>query len=141
MSDSWSARPPAPCHRTGKDEPADGQPYFTENYLVAEVVKGPSGPQVLPRIKPIVHAASWIKTICQAPGSPFVLRTQAQAAQDEADRVELDGARLRIEELEAEVALLREAPGVDVQALAGALVVPLSDHFSRKTGPKPQRAA
>lgn len=136
----WVERPPAPCHITGKDAP-DGGPYLVEDFHYAAVVAGESGPRVLPRILPVVHAASWIKRICDAPGSPFVAITHEQAMAHEVTRDELDEARQRIEELEAEVASLTAAPPIDVQALASALVIPLEGHFARKTGPKPPRAA
>lgn len=141
MSDKWMERPPAPCHRTGKDEPKPGQPFFVENVLVAEVVAGPSGPQVRPRIRPLVHASSWIESMCKAPGSPFVLYSKHEAQRIELDRSELDSLRLENEELRAEFAMAHQAAPVDVEALAGALVVPLERHFARRTGPKPKAAA
>lgn len=130
-------KPPAPCHATGKDE-RNGAPYFVERTLIAEVVAGPNGPQVRPRIRPLVHAASWIKTICDTPGSPYVALTRAEFARLQ-DRDEL---ALRVEELEAEVAALRDTQTVvDVEALASSLVIPLRSHFASKPGPKPKTAA
>lgn len=134
-------RPPAPCHRTGKDEPRPGQPFFVETTLIAEVFPGPNGPQVRPRIKPIVHAASWIQFMCDQPGSPFVLRTTEQYEREQAELAELDAVRLENEELRAELSLRDEAPPVDVEALAGALIVPLESHFARKSGRRPKTAA
>lgn len=126
--------PPAPCHATGKDEP-NGAPYFVEKILMGKVEHGPGGVRIHPRVRPVVHASSWIKMICDSPGSPFVALTHAEHARL-ADRDEL---ALRVEELEAENAALRESQtSVDVQALASALVPTLSSHFSQKTGPKPK---
>jgi hypothetical protein len=132
VSDSWVPKPPAPCHRTGKDE-VTGGPYFVEKVLVAEVVAGPSGPQVRPRIRPIVHAASWIKTICDSPGSPFKALTADEIAVYENAVAERNDMALKIEELEQEIEARKSLDGlIDTNAL----VVSLEQHFARKTGPK-----
>ena len=134
MSDHWVPQPPAPCHRTGKDD-ANGGPYFVEKTLVAEVVAGPNGPQVRPRIRPIVHAASWVKSMCDAPGSPFVALTREEVADYEKTAEAHDDLLLKVEELEAEIEARKSLDGlIDTEAL----VISLEQHFAKKAGAKPR---
>lgn len=140
MSDSWQTTPPAPCHRTGNDTPERG-PYFVENFHYAEVTPGPTGPQVLPRVRPIVHSAGWIGRILDSPYSPYAKVTKDELAELqralEDARAERDEMELRLAESQATVS----TSPVDVEALASALIVPLGEHFARKSGPRPKAAA
>ena len=139
--EGWVRTPPAPCEATGHDEPQRG-PYYVERTLIAKVTMTPTGPRVLPRIKPLVHSAGHVKAICDAPGSPFVAITPDEAAAHVQTADDLAEARARVAELEAELDTLRAGIGaIDVQALASALVVPLRDEFRSKPGPKPKAAA
>lgn len=83
----------------------------------------------------------WLKRIADLPGSPIVVLDRvefdamnASLALMEQDRDEL---KRRLEEVSAPQVVVSP---VDVDALAGALIVPLSDHFARKPGPKPRAA-
>lgn len=102
------------------------------------------------RVRPVMHrlylSGDAIAQWAGANGSPIAvldaaLETERAQALDQA-RQELDAAKARVEELEAEVALLRErsAP-VDEEALAQRLADAMEGRFARKTGPKPRRAA
>ena len=103
--------------------------------LVAEVVAGPNGPQVRPRIRPIVHAASWVKSMCDAPGSPFVALSHEEFDSYVVASVERDDLLLKVEELEAEIEARKSLDGlIDTEAL----VISLEQHFAKKAGAKPR---
>lgn len=142
ISDVWVDAPrkmPFRCRRTGLDAAADG-PFFEESLAYAEAGVGDD------RELTLYHSPAWILSMCSQPGSPLVAMTreqfdeqQAELADSAADRESLSN---RVEELEAEVALLRQTnSAIDVQALTNGLVVSLEEHFAKKTGPKPKQAA
>lgn len=130
--DRWQERPPAQvaCHRTGKDDAKQG-PYFVEAFAYSQVVSGPEG-QRWSQVKPLVHAASFIRSICESPGSPFVLYTIDEAAQREA---ELDELRERVAELELQLEEVHSGP-IDADALMDNLVSIMDRRYARKPGPK-----
>lgn len=135
--DKWMSRPPAPCHRTRRDEEKPGQPYFVEDHYIGEVMRGEDGLKIKPRVVPLVHSATWIQSICDAPGSPIKAmpvdewqRFVVHANELEDQNAELE---LQLDEARAEIASLRSIDGlIDTDAL----VTTLSEHFARKTGPK-----
>ena len=130
--DRWQERPPSgvTCHRTGKDDPRQG-PYFVEAFAYSQVVSGPEG-QRWSQVRPLVHAASFIRSICESPGSPFVLYTIDEAAQREA---ELDDLRERCAELELQLEEVHSGP-IDADALMDNLVSIMDRRYARKPGPK-----
>ena len=140
ISDEWVQAPrkaPYRCRRTGQDSPSAG-PYYEESLGYCEA---PGDDRELT----LYHSPQWIRTMCEAPGSPLHVTT---AAEHEATRqhlahleAELEAANNRVDELEAENDLMREAPAVDVDALAQALIIPLGNTFARKTGRPPKAAA
>lgn len=134
--DRWQERPPAQvaCHRTGKDDAKQG-PYFVEAFAYSQVVSGPEG-QRWSQVKPLVHAASFIRSVCDAPGSPFVLFTIDEAAQREA---ELDELRERVAELELQLEEARSGP-IDHDVFISNVVSILDSRYAKKTGPKPAAA-
>ncbi len=121
--DRWVERPPNPCHRTQKDEPKEGQPYFLESFHYIDVVRGPQGPQAAHRTKQLVHAASWIKSMCDTPGSPFVCLTVEEAAEYEAKAQDRDDLLIELDEARAQIAELEQH--VSPSTLAEAVVVEL----------------
>lgn len=142
ISDVWVDAPrkmPFRCRRTGLDAAADG-PFFEESLAYAEAGVGDD------RELTLYHSPAWILSMCSQPGSPIVAMMR-----DEYEALEANSANVgaliyeqetRIEELEAEVALLRQTnSAIDVQALTNGLVVSLEEHFAKKTGPKPKQAA
>ena len=80
-----------------------------------------------------------MKAIADAPGSPIVVLDREDFYKL---NIELDEQALRIQELEEQIAEPRETvvSPVDVDALAGALVVKLDTHFAKRPGPKPRAA-
>lgn len=135
--DRWQDSPPTgvACHRTGKDDPRQG-PYFVESFAYSQVVSGPEG-QRWSQVRPLVHAASFIRTVCDSPGSPFVLFTIDEAAQREA---ELDELRERVAELEIQLEESRSGP-IDMEALTNNVVSMLEARLPKRPGPKPREAA
>lgn len=145
MPDKWTENPPAPCHRTGKQEP-NGGPYFVEDHYTADVKMGERGPQVLPRIRPLVHSASFIKRICDAPGSPWVAVDPAvlegQEAQIEAQAQMIADLEATIDELRGQIETMRSIDmRLDADALAERVVIQLEDRLPKRPGPKPKAAA
>jgi len=65
----------------GDIEAKPGQPYLVEEYLHSPAVAAPDGKNLMPapRLRPLVHAASQIRRVCELPGSPFVLLTKEEA--------------------------------------------------------------
>jgi len=140
VSDRWTDTPPVPCHITGRIEAKPGQPYLVEEYLHSPAVAAPDGKNLMPapRLRPLVHAASQIRRVCELPGSPFVLLTREEAAEQEAIRKHRDELLSEVEELTAELETLRSNTGaIDVQALANGLVIQLDERYARKAGRKP----
>lgn len=79
--------------------------------------------------------------MCEKPGSPFVLRTAedhafAEQILAQAER-DLEDSRNRVEELEAEVASLREKSGIDEDKLIDLL----DRRYAKKAGRKPAGTA
>lgn len=144
MSNTWVAaprHPPMRCHRTYKARPEEG-PFFEEDFLYTEY----GGDRELR----MYHAASWVREMCEAPGSPFVLRTREQAERDAGLLAALEEDRAAMQEriaaLEAELDGRPPAPApLDADALAAALhprlVESLGNTFARKPGRKPREAA
>lgn len=131
------------CHRTLKSRPDEG-PFFEEDFTYVE--------QGGERELRLYHSASWVRQMCETPGSPFVLRTNEQAERDADLLATLDQERLdlraRIDTLEAELAdaharIKENRAIVDVTALAEAvgpvLQREMAQHFARK--PANKRAA
>lgn len=132
--DRWVERPPNPCHRTQKDEPKPGQPYFLESFHYIDVIRGPQGPQAAHRTKQLVHAASWIKSMCDTPGSPFVCLTVEEAAELEAKSQDRDDLLIELEEARAQIAELEQH--VNPTTLAQAVVVELAKVQKQKNSPR-----
>lgn len=147
MPDRWVDVPPAPCHVTGRDQAKDDQPYLVEHFHYAAVTRGPDGaPRVLPRVLPLVHAASQIERVCQLPGSPFKLMRVKDYERWEKRLLEaqmaVEDMQARIAELESENSTLRNKGGpLDVEALTNNVVAQLRDHLPKRPGPKPKAAA
>lgn len=137
MSDTWVAAPrkaPYRCRRTGQDSPDVG-PYFEESLGYCEA---PGDDRELT----LYHSPAWIKSICDASGSPFILLDRDAHADMTAEletlRLQLADAEATLAERGEEITTLRAAnAAIDVQALANGLVVRLEDHFAKKTGRKP----
>jgi hypothetical protein len=93
----------------------------------------------------LYHSADWIRAMCEAPGSPFVLSTRAEheARLKEAETLkeELEVYKNRVAYLENAYDRVLQPPPIDVEALANALVVPLGNTFARKAGRKPREDA
>ena len=136
--DRWMDRPPVPCHRTAKDEPKSGQPFFVEDFHYIDVVRGPQGPQAGGRVKPLVSAASWIQRMCDAPGSPFVCLTVEEAAALEAARQDREDLLVEIDELRAQIAELEQH--VNPTQLAQAVVIEMARVQKQKSKPAPEAA-
>ena len=131
--------PPAPCHATHKDEP-NGAPYFVEDFLYGHVIRTPNGGTVTERrLRPLVNANSWIRAICEAPGSPYVAVPKEQH----------EATVRRMEEMRQEIEALQEAndnlnaildetpPQIDLSQF----VEQLDDRYARKSGRKPKAPA
>lgn len=147
MSDTWVDAPrhmPHRCRRTGLSAPGDG-PYFEESIRYVEGANDD-------REMTLYHSALWVRQMCDAPGSPLVVRTRAEdnAEFEALNTARADAERLtaRVAELEAELEdarrdLRSQKAIVDVDALAEALGPVLeremAQHFTRK--PANRRAA
>lgn len=129
---------PFRCRRTGLDGAADG-PFFEESLAYAEAGVGDD------RELTLYHSPAWILSMCEQPGSPLVAMTEDQyleMQQAEAEvMAERDTLAMRVEELEAEVASLRELSGAVDKVLSNGLLERLDERYSRKTGPKPGKTA
>lgn len=134
----WVDRPPAPCHVSGKDEPKPYQPFFVEGFHYAEVTRGPQGPVATGRVRPLVHAASWIKRMCDAPGSPFVCLTVEEAAAFEAARQDREDLLIELDEARAQIAELEQH--VSPSSLAKAVVIEMQE-FQKQQKPSRKPAA
>lgn len=147
MADRWVDRPPAPCHKTRRDEPQQGMPYLVEDVFVLPVTLTADGPQVTSkRPVPLVHAASQIERVCDLPGSPFKIMRRDKYESWNRTLVEaqmaLEEAQARIAEQEYELQALRRNQGsIDVEALTNNVVARLEDRLPKKPGPKPKRPA
>jgi hypothetical protein len=130
--DRWQERPPPPlaCHRTSHDDPQHG-PYFVEEFAYQQVQNGPQGMRAS-GVRQLVHAAGWIRAMCDTPGSPFVLYEVDEAAQREA---ELDSLREQVAELELQLEEAKSGP-IDAEAFTNNVVSILRQEFARKPGPK-----
>ncbi len=132
MGDQWVPVPPQfphRCHRTGQSEEADG-PFFCEGWWFAELVE-PG--HIDDREHQLIHSAQWIREMCEAPGSPFVLLTKEKS---EELAVRLAQAQDRILALEADIAGRPEEihlAQIDFDAL--------DERYAKKTGPKPKAPA
>lgn len=142
---SWVPRPTDPphvCPFTRNDSPEVG-PFVDTGLAYLTPLKDVGGEmRIVPTLNTLYISAQAIREMCATTGSPIVVL----------DRSERDALLFRIADLiEQRDDLKRQldeaarpdvlVSPIDVQALAGALVVPLSDHFSRKPGPKPKAAA
>jgi hypothetical protein len=130
--DRWQEKPPPQlvCHRTSHDDPQHG-PYFVEEFAYQQVVNGPGGMRSS-GVRQLVHAAGWVRAMCDTPGSPFVLYPVAEAAVGEA---ELDELRERCAELELQLEEAKSGP-IDADALTNNIVSILDARYSKKPGPK-----
>lgn len=129
---------PHRCRRTGLSSPGDG-PYFEES------VRYWAEPND-DREMTLYHSVTWIRQVCDAPGSPLVVRTADEDAAEvrahEALKARATELESRVLALEAELTEARrdlrsQKAIVDVDALAEALGPVLeremAQHFSRKT--------
>lgn len=134
---------PFRCPLTLRDAQADG-PYYSTGLAYYEVQQTPQGPRPGP-LTELVVAPQAIREACAADGSPLVVhdRAEHQARLDYIADLErdLEETRAALEEARDENSRLKAAPAVDVEALANALVVPLSSKFQRKSGRPPKAAA
>ena len=143
--DSWTDRPPKPpyrCHKTHLDGQEDG-PYFTESFAYFEGFLHPDRGDIVPVGAPVnlIHSARWIRDMCSAPGSPFVLLDRAEherlVAETEALRLQRDDLAAQVDELKAEVRRLREQNPTSPAAIAEALRAEMDERYARKSGRKP----
>ena len=143
MSDSWQHVPrlrPHKCHRLNSGAEEHG-PYFEESFDYIDPRDPNVGAYGEGQALRLYHSAAWIKAMCEKPGSPFkVLRTdewlEYEAAWAE-EQLAHQHAVDRIEELEAEVASLRESAGLD----EGKLIDLLDRRYAKKSGRKPAGTA
>lgn len=144
--DRWVARPTKPpfsCHRTLKDAEADG-PYYESAFSYFEGFFDPNRNEVLPAPGPprtLYIAASHLRSICDAPGSPFVLMdtTEHEKLMRELHlkSAELEEALERIDELEIESERrVRDNHPASVAAIAEAVAAELDERYARKSGRK-----
>ena len=138
MSDRWVDTPPVPCHITGRVEAKPGQPYLIEEYLHSPAVAAPDGKNLMPapRLRPLVHAASQIRRVCELPGSPFVLLTKEEAEDADALRDENNVLKTRVEDLEAQLEEARALQGAVDKVLSNGLLERLDARYAKKPGPK-----
>jgi hypothetical protein len=102
-----------------------------EGFAYQQVVNGPQGMRSS-GVRQLVHAAGWIRAMCDSPGSPFVLYDIAEAAEMQA---ELDGLREQVAELELQLEEARSGP-IDAESLTNNIVSILDARYSKKPGPK-----
>jgi hypothetical protein len=143
LSDSWQHVPrlrPHKCHRLNSGAEEHG-PYFEESFDYIDPRDPNVGAYGEGQALRLYHSAAWLREICEKPGSPFVLLSpdEFERLRNEAyDRSDVDAAELRIEELEAEVASLREqSGGLD----EGKLIDLLDRRYAKKPGRKPAGTA
>jgi hypothetical protein len=140
MGDVWVPAPrkaPYRCRRTGQDSPTDG-PYFEESLGYCEA---PGDDRELT----LYHSALWLRTICESPGSPFVLLDADShadlLAEVESLRLQLADAEANLAEREAELAEARALEGAVDKVLSNGLLERLDARYSKRPGPKPKAAA
>ena len=143
--DSWTDRPPKPpyrCHKTHLDGQEDG-PYFTESFAYFEGFLHPDRGDIVPVGAPVnlIHSARWIRDMCSAPGSPFVLLDREDWERRNREHTKLiadyDDLAVQVDELEAEVRRLREQNPTSPAAIAEALRAEMDERYARKSGRKP----
>ena len=134
MSDLWVSVPrkaPRKCRRSGRDTEAEG-PYFEDALPYCEAAGDD-------RELTQYISVGWLKAIADAPGSPIVVLDYTE---HQALLAQIDELTNQVEALDRQIAEPRETvvSPVDVDALAGALVVKLDTRFAKRPGPKPRAA-
>lgn len=80
----------------------------------------------------------WLRTMADAPGSPIVVLTHEE---HQALLAEVDDLKRQVADLDTRIADAQKPDVVVSPVDTDALVVELSKHFAKKTGPRPKQAA
>lgn len=83
-------------------------------------------------------SVGWLKTMAAAPGSPIVVLTFEE---HQALLAQIDDLTRQVADLDAKVSSATTPEVVVSPVDTDALVVELSKHFAKKTGPRPKAAA
>ena len=136
----WVEKAPVPCRATGRDD--SGGPFVVEDIRMFRAEMTAEGVQLgSTYAMPLVASASYVRRMCDAPGSPFVLLTRDQFAEMNALAGEHGALTARVAELEAELESARALESTVDKVLSNGLLERLDERFAKKTGPKPKAAA